>query len=129
VDADGAFVTVAIRLQVNVKVAPGQAPTDQFHTADLNDPVTVGHRHAGGFGIEYNGSGPSVLSSVRVNRAKTRMLTRSRFASRAGLNDTPPTCRSCRRLRSLMLVFKIKIKGSQPAAAPTGSMYWDQVCL
>lgn len=53
VDADRALVTFAIRLQVDVKVPARQAPTDQFDTADFNDPVTIGHRHAGGFGIEY----------------------------------------------------------------------------
>jgi hypothetical protein len=31
----------------------GQAPTDQLDTTDFDNPVAVGHRHAGGFGIEY----------------------------------------------------------------------------
>jgi hypothetical protein len=55
----------------------GQAPADQLDTTDFDNPVAVGHRHAGGFGIEYNGSGGHrVLSSQSVNRAKARMLTR-----------------------------------------------------
>jgi hypothetical protein len=39
-----------------VEVTPSEAATHQFDTADFNDPVAVGHRHAGGFGIEYNRS-------------------------------------------------------------------------
>jgi hypothetical protein len=53
VDANGAFVTLAIRLQVNVKMPARQAPTNQLDTTDFDNPVAVGHRHAGGFGIEY----------------------------------------------------------------------------
>ncbi|GLH49192.1 hypothetical protein RS3R2_28780 [Pseudomonas lactis] len=37
-------------------MAAGQAAPHQFDTADFDDPVTIGHRHAGGFGIEYNRS-------------------------------------------------------------------------
>jgi hypothetical protein len=64
VDGDRAFVDLAIRLQVNVKMPARQAPTDQFDTTDFNDPVTIGHRHAGGFGIEYNGSGGHQCSAL-----------------------------------------------------------------
>lgn len=54
VDANRPFVTVTVRLQIDVEVAAGQAAPHQFDTADFDDPVTIGHRHAGGFGIEYN---------------------------------------------------------------------------
>jgi hypothetical protein len=54
----------------------GQAPTDQLDTTDFDNPVAVGYRHAGSFGIEYNGSGGHlVLSSQSVNRAKARILS------------------------------------------------------
>ncbi|MCY1397000.1 hypothetical protein D9M71_119880 [compost metagenome] len=53
VNADGALVTLAIRLQVDMEMTAGQAPAHQLDTADLDDPVTVGDRHTGGFGIEY----------------------------------------------------------------------------
>jgi hypothetical protein len=33
----------------------GQAPAHELDTADLDDPVTIGDRHTGGFGIEYYG--------------------------------------------------------------------------
>ena len=56
VDANRAFVTFPVRLQVHMEVATGEATTHEFDTADFNDPVAVGHRHAGGFGIEYNRS-------------------------------------------------------------------------
>jgi hypothetical protein len=36
-----------------VKMPARQAPTDQLDTTDFDNPVAVGHRHAGGFGIEY----------------------------------------------------------------------------
>ena len=39
---------------VDVEVATGQAAPLQLDTADLDDPVTIGHRHAGGFGIQYD---------------------------------------------------------------------------
>jgi hypothetical protein len=53
VDADGAFITLAIRLQVNVEMPPREASSDQLDTTDFDNPVAIGHRHAGGFGIEY----------------------------------------------------------------------------
>ena len=56
VHANGAFVTFPVRLQVHVEMPAGKAAAHQLDTADFNDPVTIGHRHAGGFGIEYNGS-------------------------------------------------------------------------
>ncbi|GGL24025.1 hypothetical protein GCM10009091_02190 [Pseudomonas brenneri] len=34
----------------------GETAAHQLDTTDFNDPVTIGHRHAGGFGIEYNRS-------------------------------------------------------------------------
>ena len=46
------FGTRTIRLQVEVEVAPGKAPPDQFDAADLDDPVAIGYRHTGSFGIE-----------------------------------------------------------------------------
>ncbi len=49
VNTDRAFVTFAIRLQVNVKMPTGQAATDQLDTTDLDDAVTIRHRHTGGF--------------------------------------------------------------------------------
>ena len=52
VHPDRAFVTLAVRLQIDVEVAPGQAPADDLDAADLDDPVAFGDRHAGGFGIE-----------------------------------------------------------------------------
>jgi hypothetical protein len=36
-----------------MEMPAGQAPTDQLDTTDFDNPVAVGHRHAGGFGIEY----------------------------------------------------------------------------
>ncbi|CRR36568.1 hypothetical protein PAERUG_E16_London_17_VIM_2_04_14_05141 [Pseudomonas aeruginosa] len=54
VDGDRPFVDLAIGLQVDVEVATGQAAPLQLDTADLDDPVTIGHRHAGGFGIQYD---------------------------------------------------------------------------
>ncbi len=52
VDVDGALVTLAVRLQVDVEVPPGQAPADDLDTADLDDPVAFADRHTRGFGIE-----------------------------------------------------------------------------
>src|SRR3990167_8834300 len=57
-----AFVDFAIRLQVNVEMPPSQTPADQFNTADFDDPVTIGHRHTGGFGIEYDATHASLPS-------------------------------------------------------------------
>ncbi|MNE22849.1 hypothetical protein D3C80_1160760 [compost metagenome] len=51
-DADGALVTFAVRLQIDVEVPSGQAPPHQLDTPDLDDPVSVSHRHTGGFGVE-----------------------------------------------------------------------------
>jgi hypothetical protein len=68
VDANGALVTVAIRLQVNVKVAPGQTPTDQLHTTDLDHPVAVGDGHTRGFGVEDD---PSFSDDVLYSHCPT----------------------------------------------------------
>src|SRR5690606_14718347 len=54
VHRDGALVDLAIRVEVDVEVAPGQAPSFQLDAADLDDAVAIGHRHAGGFGIQYD---------------------------------------------------------------------------
>jgi hypothetical protein len=42
----------------------GQAPTDQLDTTDFDNPVAVGYRHAGSFGIEYY----HPVSCICVNR-------------------------------------------------------------
>ncbi|MNM75477.1 hypothetical protein D3C81_872630 [compost metagenome] len=52
VDADGAFVTLTVGLQVDVKMAPGQAPAHQLDTTDLDNPVAISDRHTGGFGVQ-----------------------------------------------------------------------------
>ncbi|MNN56204.1 hypothetical protein D3C81_1711210 [compost metagenome] len=54
VHRDGAFIHFAVGLQVDVEVATGQAPALQFDAADLDDPVAIGDRHAGGFCIQYD---------------------------------------------------------------------------
>src|SRR5690606_25046871 len=48
------FVDFPIRLQVDMEVAPGETPAHQFDAADLDDAVTIGNRHAGGFSIQYD---------------------------------------------------------------------------
>jgi hypothetical protein len=50
----------------------GQAPTDQLDTTDFDNPVAVGHRHAGGFGIEYNGSVGHQGSALNGSSFKAR---------------------------------------------------------
>ncbi|MCY1428738.1 hypothetical protein D9M71_446340 [compost metagenome] len=52
VHRDGALVHFPIRLQVDVEVPAGKATPIQLDAANLDDPVTVGDRHAGGFGIQ-----------------------------------------------------------------------------
>ena len=54
VDANGAFVTFTVGLQIHVKMATGQTAPHQLDATDLDHPVAVGDRHTGGFGIEYN---------------------------------------------------------------------------
>ncbi|MCY1447816.1 hypothetical protein D9M71_644540 [compost metagenome] len=54
VNANGALVTLTIRLQVDMEMPAGRAPAHQLDTADLDDPVAIGDRHTGGFGIEYH---------------------------------------------------------------------------
>ena len=51
VHGDRAFVDLAVRLQVDVEMPPGRAPADQLDTADFDDAVPVGDRHASGFGV------------------------------------------------------------------------------
>jgi hypothetical protein len=72
VNANRAFVTLAIRLQIDVEMPARQAPTDQFDTTDFDNPVTIGHRHAGGFGIEYNGSGGHQCSALNGSIVQKR---------------------------------------------------------
>ncbi|MCY1239087.1 hypothetical protein D9M72_518610 [compost metagenome] len=50
---DGAFIHLAVRLQVNVEVPPGQATAFHLDAADLDDTVAIGDRHAGGFSVQY----------------------------------------------------------------------------
>ncbi|MNN47309.1 hypothetical protein D3C81_1617250 [compost metagenome] len=52
VDGDRAFVDVALRVDVEVQVAPRQAAVEQFHAADFDQAVAGGGIQAGGFGIE-----------------------------------------------------------------------------
>ncbi|MNN55448.1 hypothetical protein D3C81_1703230 [compost metagenome] len=52
VHRDGALVHFPVRLQVDVEVPAGKATPIQLDAANLDDPVTVGDRHAGGFGIQ-----------------------------------------------------------------------------
>ncbi len=52
VNRDGPLIHFPVRLQIDVVVPPGELAPDDFHTADLDDPVTIGDRHACGFGIE-----------------------------------------------------------------------------
>src|SRR5690606_24257672 len=54
VNADRTFIAFAIRLQVNVEMPAGQTTANQFDATDLDNPVAIGDRHAGGFGVEYN---------------------------------------------------------------------------
>ncbi len=53
VNGDRALVHFTIRLQIDVVVPPGQAAADDLDTANLDDPVAIGHRHAGGFSIQH----------------------------------------------------------------------------
>src|SRR3546814_921532 len=53
VNGNRALVHFTIRLQIDVVVPPGQAAADDFDTANLDDPVAIGHRHAGRFGIQH----------------------------------------------------------------------------
>jgi len=53
VNGDRALVHFTIRLQIDVVVPSGQAAADDFDTANLDDPVAIGHRHAGRFGIQH----------------------------------------------------------------------------
>ncbi|MCY1379956.1 hypothetical protein D9M69_677260 [compost metagenome] len=72
VDADRALVTFAIGLQVHMEVPARQASADQLDTTDFDNPVAVGHRHAGGFGVEYNGSGGHQCSALNRSIVQKR---------------------------------------------------------
>ena len=66
------LVALAIRLQINVEMPARQAPTDQFDATDFNVPVSIGHRHAGGFGIVDNGSGGHQCSALNGSIGQRR---------------------------------------------------------
>jgi hypothetical protein len=50
----GGGVNFTVRLQILVLMVAGQAPVDDFHAPDFNDPVPVLWLQARGFGIEHN---------------------------------------------------------------------------
>ncbi len=53
VDRDGTLVDLPIRIEIDMEMPPGQTPANDFHSPDLDDPMPIGHRHAGGFGIQH----------------------------------------------------------------------------
>jgi hypothetical protein len=55
-----------------MKVPARQASADQLDTTDFDNPVAVGHRHAGGFGVEYNGSGGHQCSALNRSIVQKR---------------------------------------------------------
>jgi hypothetical protein len=61
-------------LQIDVEMTTGETATHQLDAADFDDPVTIGHRHASGFGIEYNRSdghqGSALNGSVHLPGAR-----------------------------------------------------------
>jgi hypothetical protein len=54
-----------------MEMATGQASADQLDTADFDNPVTIGHRHAGGFGIQYNRSVGHQCSALNGHACKS----------------------------------------------------------
>src|SRR5690606_31045236 len=51
---DGTRVDFTVRLEILVIVISGQAPIDNFHTTDFNNPVALLRLQTGRFSIQHN---------------------------------------------------------------------------
>src|SRR5690606_18738872 len=71
-----AFINLAIGVDIAVEVTSGQAAILDFHTADLDDPVSLCRLKAGGFGVQYYLSHMLFNSSIpRLARASANSFS------------------------------------------------------
>src|SRR5690606_15182871 len=76
VHRNGAFIDLPVRLQVDMEMPPGELAAQQLDTADLDDAVAIGDRHAGGFSVQYHAANhcPLTSSTPRLANWSARSL-------------------------------------------------------
>ena len=72
VHLERALVDLALRIEVTVEVAPGQATIHEFHASDLDHPMALGMLEPGGFSIQHDLSHQSPCLIARDGAAFRR---------------------------------------------------------